>query len=336
MVKEPVMVIHFMTKSKSRDIYNYINSRDVAKHCREINKVWTPFEMAILIDRSHRPIAEKHAAWRKIIAEYPDMPMPVNDKGGSYESLHKKLAERIDYEEHLLTIFKKTEAGAVYRYNDWSGSYTDPDHVFDNFETALSDAVKYYGNRRDRVHVIRMTKSFINDDDSMTAFFNNDDNLDCVRIVGSRKQDELFPDITKNGCAFDAYVDIPMPFKRCDILTRNKGWDKEDDGIIFVLDSFDRDDPKWLEKHSSRRVRSVAEKARGFCVEESGHLYDYVSEYDHEQLEYYRGKTYIPQIGTIKFWLSNADNLSVVQSTAPVPRSKVALSITPNTRVSWL
>ena len=25
--------------------------------------------------------------------------------------------------------------------------------------------------------------------------------------------------------------------------------------------------------------------------------------------------SYIPQIGTIKFWLSNADNLSVVQST---------------------
>lgn len=33
---------------------------------------------------------------------------------------------------------------------------------------------------------------------------------------------------------------------------------------------------------------------------------------------------YIPQIGTIKCWLSNADSLSVVQSAAPVPRSKVA------------
>lgn len=28
------------------------------------------------------------------------------------------------------------------------------------------------------------------------------------------------------------------------LVTHNKGWDKEeDDGIIFVLDSFDRDDP---------------------------------------------------------------------------------------------
>ena len=270
------------------DIYSYINSPDVAKHCHEVGKVWTPLEMAVLIDRSQRPIAEKHVAWREIIAEYPDM--PVNDKGGSHESLHKKLAERIDYEEHLLEIFKKTEAGAVYRYNDWSGFYTDPDHVFDNFATALSDAVKYYGHLRDRVHVIRMTKSFINDDDSMTAFFNNDDNLDCVQISGSRKQGELFPDITKTGCAFDAYVDIPMPFKRGDILTYHKGWDKEDDGIIFVLDSFDRDDPKWLEKHASGRLRSAAEKVRGFCVEESGQLYDYVSEYDHEQLAYYRGK----------------------------------------------
>lgn len=60
------------------DIYNYINSRDVAKHCREINKVWTPFEMAVLISRSNRPISEKHSAWCGLMNEYPDMPTPAN------------------------------------------------------------------------------------------------------------------------------------------------------------------------------------------------------------------------------------------------------------------
>ena len=33
------------------DIYSYINSRDVAEYCREIGKVWTQFEMAVIIAR---------------------------------------------------------------------------------------------------------------------------------------------------------------------------------------------------------------------------------------------------------------------------------------------
>lgn len=43
--------------------------------------------------------------------------------------------------------------------------------------------------------------------------------------------------------------------------------------------------------------------------------------------------TISPQMGTIKFWLSNTHSRSDVQSTAPVPRAKPALSITRNTRV---
>ena len=56
------------------DIYSYINSCDVAQHCREINKVWTPFEMAVLISRSKHQISEKHTAWTELMNEYLDMP----------------------------------------------------------------------------------------------------------------------------------------------------------------------------------------------------------------------------------------------------------------------
>ena len=267
------------------DIYDFLNSRDIAEHCRKIGKIWTPFEMAVLINRSHRTTAEKHAGWRTIIAEYADMPTPVNDSGGSYESLHKKLMEWIDCEEHLFEVFKKPEEGALYAYNDWSGSRNNPECAFDNFETALSDAAKhYYGDRHHGVHVIRMTKSFINDSDHMTAFFNNDNNLDLVWIVGGRKQSELV-DIFNKGYLFDAYVEIPMPFERGDILTYKKGWDKEDDGIVFVFDSFEHNVIK-LPKEKYRDTKRI----KGFYVCENGDLLDHDSPYDLEQIEYYRGE----------------------------------------------
>lgn len=46
------------------DIYNYINSPDMAKHCREINKLWTPFEMSVLISRSNRNIRKRFSFQR--------------------------------------------------------------------------------------------------------------------------------------------------------------------------------------------------------------------------------------------------------------------------------
>lgn len=46
------------------DIYNYINSPDVAKHCRKISKLWTPFEMAVLISWSNRNICKRFSFQR--------------------------------------------------------------------------------------------------------------------------------------------------------------------------------------------------------------------------------------------------------------------------------
>ena len=53
------------------DIYNFIRSRDVADYCREINKVWNTFEMALIIGRSSIPVIEKHKAWRELIRMLP-------------------------------------------------------------------------------------------------------------------------------------------------------------------------------------------------------------------------------------------------------------------------
>ena len=98
------------------DIYSYFNSKDVAAHCREIGKEWTAFEMAVIILRSDRPMTDKHAAWRELISDYPDMPTPKCTEYKSFDSLHRKLTEVIDYEESALALLKKPEQGAVYRY----------------------------------------------------------------------------------------------------------------------------------------------------------------------------------------------------------------------------
>jgi len=99
------------------DIYSFIRSKDVATHCRNIGKTWNTCEMAVIIDRSNLTIADKHAAWLELIEHYPDMPaiMP-NYHEANFDSVHKMIAERIDYDQHAIKWFKTPENGACYTY----------------------------------------------------------------------------------------------------------------------------------------------------------------------------------------------------------------------------
>ena len=99
------------------DIYSFIPSRDVAEHCRNINKTWNTFEMSVIIKACYtRSMPEKHAALQELIDRYPDMSVMLHDVDvrGEHEvhieSIHKKLAEIIELErrdpEHHATPVK--------------------------------------------------------------------------------------------------------------------------------------------------------------------------------------------------------------------------------------
>ena len=58
------------------NIYKYLRSPDIAEHCKDIGKTFSPLEMAIIIQMSNCTLAEKHEGYRQIISEYPDMQIP--------------------------------------------------------------------------------------------------------------------------------------------------------------------------------------------------------------------------------------------------------------------
>lgn len=91
------------------DIYSFLNSKDIAEHCRRLQKTWTPLQMALIISRSDRSVPDKHRAWRELISDYPDMPVPPLPEceiTNGFESLHKMLLAQIDYEKCALRSFR--------------------------------------------------------------------------------------------------------------------------------------------------------------------------------------------------------------------------------------
>jgi hypothetical protein len=275
------------------DIYSFINSSDVAAYCREINKTWNPFEMAVIIDRSHITISERHEAWRELLNNYPDTPIPSSVHYNSFDSLHKKLAEVIDFEERLLALFKKPEQGAVYKYKNWlNDEYVRSSSVFSCVEQTFLD-IKDSDDRENASKLV-VEKEYIDKKGKIEAHMDYDGNLYKISIEDIAP-DKWFPDIDFdvliNDMAGRFYIDIPTPFKRGDILTmRHSLFLRIPQGFVFTLDYLYRDDQEFLARCYKGTTGDGTDLV-GWCyfVDEDGLLYDNHA-HDHDCFEYYRGK----------------------------------------------
>jgi len=108
-------IISFNGGLRNMNIYSYIISPDIADHCQKIGHVFNSLEMAVIIAISEKTIKEKHAAWREIIADYPDMPIHDSLNFDARESLHVFLRELITWEEKCITDFYATGDDVVFR-----------------------------------------------------------------------------------------------------------------------------------------------------------------------------------------------------------------------------
>jgi hypothetical protein len=257
-------------------------------------------------------MAEKHEAWRELIANYPDMPTPKGYHHESYPSLHEKLAEAIEYEEayneRAFALLKTPEQGAVYVYAVKWGKYTSGEigedngnTVFTTFESALADVKDVY-DESDNVRRVEIKRTYLDDVDNdrgeIRGYFDCNYNLlDITVIAFDDLRSEWFPNVNYEASRLfsdDFYVIIPIPFKRGDILTyvcdpvcrSSYGMGKE---RIFVLDRIDHYDPL----HFERRKRFEGDKsdmnAWGLYVDDDGVLYgDHC--YCYDCFEYYHGK----------------------------------------------
>ena len=236
------------------NIYSFIRSRDVAEYCQSIGKTWNPVDMAVIIGRSNRrSLADKHAAWRELITDYPDMEIPgICREGPSYGSLHERLAELINYEERVLELFKTPEANTFYKSEISSDKLPhDDDDIFTDYETALSNLLDKLKDmreqKRNETFEIVMSKVYFGNEYKskdyptckyrISIYFDLDGN---VKNVFSNLQKDRFSDTDFSnmldfsdcgylGKGFD--VEIPTPFKRGDIVI-----DVQHPSKVFVIE----------------------------------------------------------------------------------------------------
>ncbi len=309
-----------------KDIYSYIRSQDVAEHCRSIGKTWNTLEIAVIIDRSNHTIAEKHAAWQELIDHYPDMSSMPNASKVLFDSTHKVIAARMEYERKIIEQFKTPGNGAIYTY----GPHTWGTPFFTTFEKALADLNetwlkrddldKYFENKvanelidgwtQSGMPYVRYAKTIPDADKySITGVFDCDGNPYQVwSWVDDDIRDELFPGVTFNmpmelNFADRFFIDIPIPFKRGDLLTcagqtaksnlimncANQSTPRQYSNV-FVLGSFMSENPERLEKCLRGEFADGVEMiGNGMFVDTGGHLFG-TEAGSYDCFEYFKGK----------------------------------------------
>ena len=280
------------------DIYSFLNSADIAAHCREIDKVWTPYEMAIIIGRSHRTLAERHTAWRELIENYPDMPTPKNMHYDSRPSLHDEIGKVLDYEECLIEFFKSARDDVVYtfkirRWDVGKGYYYEHDEdVFTNFES-LWEAMLEEWDGYIYDNEITVSKVMTNKQGSVTAYMSIDGTIYHIDGSDCEPDGEIPCLMPFEIIDFQnmRYIDIPVPFKRGDILVSKwshmRGQSPEEP---FVLDRLHRDNEKWFAGAMEGKNGDGSDLTGwGFCVNENGLLCSYEIG-NHDTLEHFKDK----------------------------------------------
>jgi len=267
------------------DIYSFLNSSDIAEHCRNIGHTWTPFDMAVIIGISSRPMEERHTGWRDLVANYPDMPTPKNMHYESYPSLHEKIIEAITYEEayhnNILDMLKSPEQGWVYTWEIKRASTVDfidnSSSVFTTYEAAFEDIKNSYDENE--LDWIKITKSYLDDSERDNGRFKGRLNYDgSIRFVDAEIPKDLFSKWFQNDI-HDAYlmftdlfyVVIPTPFKAGDIVKFAPNQNNCLSGLetdMYVLEYIDYDSERNMERRKRYEGDSSDMLGWGYSVDE--------------------------------------------------------------------
>ena len=208
----------------NENILQFVNSKDIRKHLRNIGYTFNALEAAWLVYQSRYTTLEaRHEGWKRIIAEYPDCPIEERLNTVPQPSLHRFLEEYMDMEIRALDRFQDP-AGAVYQL-EYHTLYSEPiyeSRVFSSFDPEKMDSALA---SEDDVTSIWCNRIPIDGtpEEALSLCFSVKLNSDMQIMAidpdwpGKGRDRELLLDVFQG-----LWFDFPTPFRRGDIL-----WDPE-------------------------------------------------------------------------------------------------------------
>ena len=272
------------------DAFEFINSKDIKEHLKNLNYKFNSLEVAWLIYQcKHISIDEKHKAFRQLIDTMPDCEIPERTNTVYKPSLHAYLKEYIIAENDLLNRFIKDNRNCFFEwfhYDTNSGGWLPSDKCHYTFEECFKNAIWFnteYGLERFGCEKFKVTKREIGNIYSVEVLFI------LEKVYSYTINGDIYDNHKVLHEVFDGlWFDFPTPFKKGDILCEYNIDGSETAGFCkgpFVMTAITPEKTnRWARK--SGDVSDM--NAWGYFIDDNGKIYSEVM-WNYMDLEFYHG-----------------------------------------------
>lgn len=287
--------------------YAFINSEDVARHCREIGHRFTPIQSAYLIDHSYRhTLGEKHRAFQWVTEHMRDEEMLFGSEGRAAvregrkpETLHCFLEKYMHLQNQCLDEFFNVSESCVYKCSVYESvhdsaeeygngrKWIEQEGYYKTAEEALY-AVSADRDREDRNERVRVCKHDINQAQRcISVIFNPDKAVTEIEYDSGMSAEELDIMLRLEEVCFVC----PVPFQKGDIVCAPLSPHAADGPFVFLR--------TWYEGKTAEETRKYLKSADSSDMTAYGYFQDdqygckgqiyWECMHDYVSLEYYRG-----------------------------------------------
>ena len=221
------------------DVFDFINSRDVAQHLRDLDYKFSLLEKCFVISRSYKAtIKQKQMALKQILATEQDQPVPARRWTKQLPSLFEQIQKMMDAQNKVLQRFYD-QADGVYRFRylckgdqSFCEDYKRVYPCFDKCLDAFKKQAKQFGPDEIVCYEIKM-QSLHNPDVTVKLLFAPDDEVADFDSTGVLDEED-----TNALCLFEQmWFAFPLPFKPGDIIQRVPYYGREGCENLLVFES---------------------------------------------------------------------------------------------------
>ncbi len=274
------------------NVYDFINSAAIARHCQEIGHQFTPLQIAYLINGSRRhTLTEKHQAFQWVIDNMPDDEIrfrtdAVKGNCSGKVSLKWFLKKYIALQNKCLNEFFMADKNSVYQFGVYASlpefyhlGGKEQGKYYQTIETALTDIERDIVNSGSE-EIIHVCKNYINEEQRcISVLFNSKEEVTDIYYDSGMSYEEM--DIMDG---FDQVCFVcPVPFKEGDIVWAP--FYADEDPFVFLsiwYEGRSEEDRREYIKHNG----SMDMLAYGYFQGDDGHIY-WEFMHDYLCIEYY-------------------------------------------------
>lgn len=278
-------------------IYSFLNSEDVAGHCRKIGHRFTSLQSAYLIGHSFRhTLEEKHRAFRWVTEHMEDEEMLSGSEGRAAvregrkpETVHRFLEKYMLLQNQCLDDFFDAGEGCVYGCSVYESgcAWFEQDGYYRTAEEALDAAISDR-DRKDRNGRARVCKHYMDKTQRRISVI-----FDFNKAVTEIEYDSGMSD-EKSDIMLrleEVCFVCPVPFQKGDIVCASSPAYMAGGPFVFLR--------TWYEGRTAEEIRKYLKSADSSDMTAYGYFQDerygrtgriyWECMHDYVSLEYYRG-----------------------------------------------